>query len=623
LAVGSALVLHATTARAQDDKPELAFSADEVEGDGRLRELVLRGNVIVTYERFRLTSPALALRRTPRGIEVRGPGEVVFCPCPNPPVSVGFESGVVAPPAELFLTHPSLRVAGTEIFALPWFWLRAPSRPGILPPNLAWRGGDGLLIGDGLHIPWKDGADYDELDLTGSAYIKGGVELVARLRTPRSTQRVRWDHLGSDLVAVDAHGSYPQPNEGAVAWDIDAVRGPRARSASMTLDEGARAYDRAAGETMFRPSDGAIVGAGVRAVGARGGTGPSESSAWGPRAALGFGGAIDAFGAWDALTTATVLADPRLGTTNLARSEGGVDLAARPSIFVLRFVLREAITAADTGELAALDAVGSGRIEVSAPLARAYASDEAPLVHVIEPRLQGSLLAARTSGAYWSATGRPVALTSGEVAVASAGVRTAWGRLLGHSGGALEIDAGGVAPLGDAVLIDPSSLAPVELASAGHPATVARLRTSWSSRYVGWGTEAASLLRSPRGRLLVGKARLGERDGWHLVGKATGRVGIEPLVARALASATAEEPSGGWLAAEGWSAGAEIGARLTRSVGATLSAQEDLTEKTLLDVHGSISYAHPCRCIAIDAFGGKRLGRDGIDVWVSIDLAPR
>jgi CheY-like chemotaxis protein len=54
-----------------------------------------RGNVIVTYERFRLTSPGLVLKRTPRGIEVRGPGEVVFCPCPNPPVSVGFEAGVV------------------------------------------------------------------------------------------------------------------------------------------------------------------------------------------------------------------------------------------------------------------------------------------------------------------------------------------------------------------------------------------------------------------------------------------------------------------------------------------------------------------------------------------------
>jgi len=54
------------------------------------------------------------------------------------------------------------------------------------------------------------------------------------------------------------------------------------------------------------------------------------------------------------VATATVLTDPLLGTTNLARSEGGVDLAARPSVFVLRLRLREVLTAADAGELAGL-----------------------------------------------------------------------------------------------------------------------------------------------------------------------------------------------------------------------------------------------------------------------------
>jgi hypothetical protein len=42
---------------AADDKTDLAFSADEVEGDARLRELVLRGNVVTTS--FRLMSPEL------------------------------------------------------------------------------------------------------------------------------------------------------------------------------------------------------------------------------------------------------------------------------------------------------------------------------------------------------------------------------------------------------------------------------------------------------------------------------------------------------------------------------------------------------------------------------------
>jgi len=239
----------------------------------------------------------------------------------------------------------------------------------------------------------------------------------------------------------------------------------------------------------------------------------------------------------------------------------------------------------------------------------AYAGESAPLVHVIEPRLQGALIAARTSGAYWSMTGRPVALTRGQAALASAGLRTAWGRLLGHSGGSIEGDAGAIATLGGSSSVEPEP--------------IARLRTAWSSRFVGWGAEAAVHLRGPRARLLIGRARLGEQDGWHILLKTAGRAGIEPLLARALGAPSAEAPSAGWLAAEGWSAGAEARAQFTRSVGATLSADEDLTSKTLLAVHGSIGYAHPCRCISVDGFAGKRLGREGIDVWVSIDLAPR
>ena len=66
------------------------------------------------------------------------------------------------------------------MLALPWFWLRAPSRPGILPPNFAWRGGDGLLAGGGVHLPWKDGTDYDELDVTGGfVYVQLSITVAA------------------------------------------------------------------------------------------------------------------------------------------------------------------------------------------------------------------------------------------------------------------------------------------------------------------------------------------------------------------------------------------------------------------------------------------------------------
>ena len=123
--------------------------------------------------------------------------------------------------------------------------------------------------------------------------------------------------------------------------------------------------------------------------------------------------------------------------------------------------------------------------------------------------------------------------------------------------------------------------------------------------------------------MLVAKTRFGEQDGWHLLLKTAGRRGVDPLEARALGASNAEEPSGGWLASEGWFGGVEGVARFTRSVGASVSVQGDMTSKTLLSTSGSFGYAHPCRCISIDAFAAHRLGRDGIDVWISIDLAPR
>jgi hypothetical protein len=40
-------------------------------------------------------------------------------------------------------------------------------------------------------------------------------------------------------------------------------------------------------------------------------------------------------------------------------------------------------------------------------------------------------------------------------------------------------------------------------------------------------------------------------------------------------------------------------------------------------VRGSVGYQHPCRCLSVGTFLTHRLGREGVDFWVSIDLAPR
>ena len=488
---------------------------------------------------------------------------MVFCPCPNPPLTIAFEGGVVGPPADLVLQHPQLRVGGVTMLALPWFWLRAPSRPGILPPNFAWRGGDGLLAGGGVHIPWKDGTDYDELDVTAAGYLKGGVELTARLRTPRSTSRVRWDHLHEDLFSVDAHGSYPQAETGMMAWDLDAVRGPRARQATLNLDEAARAYDRGCCRSDGATDQRCDSRAPAFELSARAAAGVRASDPRGVRArVLDSGGAIGAVGAWDELLSMATLDDAVLGPLNLLRSEGGVEVAARPAFFVTRLGVREGLTVADSADRSGLDAVGVGASRGGGALRSRLSGDDAPLVHVIEPRLRGALMTARTSGAYWSSTGRPVPLISGDVATASAGFRTAWGRLLGHAGASIEADAGAVG------LVEGGTIA--------ESVPVGRYRAAWSSRYLGLGVEGGARLRGERGQVLVGRTRLGEQDGWHVQVKAAGREGVEPLFARVLAAPSAEEPSGGWLSNEGWTGAAEIAGQLTRSVAARFAAEEDL-----------------------------------------------
>jgi hypothetical protein len=612
---------------ARQPKPEIGFSADELEGDLRVGELSLRGNVVVTYDRFRLTSPELTLARTARGIGIHGWGELVFCPCPNPPVSIGFSGVLVGPPADLMVERPELRVAGTTLLVLPWFWLRAPSRPGLLPPTVAWRGADGLLLGAGVHLPWRGAPIEGEsspnaLDLTGAGYVEGGFEITGRLRTARSTNRVRWDRLRGDLLAVDAHGSQPAEGTGAVAWDVDAVRGSRARSAAPSLEEAARAFDRAAAEATVRPTDDALLGFGFRAIGPRGGFGTSERGASGPRATLAVGNAVGSVGAWDVLSTFTALADPWLGATELGRVEGGIDITLRPSVLLARIGVREELTAGMTSpdgaaaSKGATDALAVAELELAAPLARTFVTgdganpeEESPFVHIIEPRARVSAAASHTSGAFWSASGRPMALASGEVLVASLGARTTWGRMLTRSGGALEVDIGEVGTGTD------------EAFSA--PATVVRYRTSWSSEYLGWAGEGALRLFRERGQVAVGRVRVGEQDGWHLALRTAGRAGIEPIVARVLAPADAAEPSGGWFSDEGWSVGGEVRAKLGQAVAATIAVDEDLTSRALLATRASVGYAHPCRCISVDAFAAHRLGRGGIDVWVSIDLAPR
>ena len=147
---------------------EVRFAADRLDLDPKLSRLELRGRVFVAFDRYRLTGDRLRIGKTPRGVEVDGTGSVAFCPCVEPPVTVGFTWARIGP-TDLVLQNPVLRVGGVPVFWLPYLWMRSPRRVGLLPINVAWRGDDGLLLGSGVHVPI---GERDELDVRAAGYLQ-------------------------------------------------------------------------------------------------------------------------------------------------------------------------------------------------------------------------------------------------------------------------------------------------------------------------------------------------------------------------------------------------------------------------------------------------------------------
>ena len=211
--------------------------------------MVLEGDVRVDSPPFHLRSEHVRLRRSGGGpLELEGEGTLGFCPCLGTPLAVTFQGAKIAPPGDLFLERPVLSFFGVPVLWLPAFWLRAPSRPGLLPPDLAYRATDGLYTGFGGHLPWHAG--QSALDLRGGVYTRGGGTVDARFFGPTSRTHVRLDHLQTTGVFVDARGyqASQAPTSTELSWDVDAVRGSRALAATTRLDEAAKPWDRAAAE---------------------------------------------------------------------------------------------------------------------------------------------------------------------------------------------------------------------------------------------------------------------------------------------------------------------------------------------------------------------------------------
>ena len=122
------------------------------------------------------------------------------------------------------------------------------------------------------------------------------------------------------------------------------------------------------------------------------------------------------------------------------------------------------------------------------------------------------------------------------------------------------------------------------------------------------------------GGAFVARARVGEVGRLNLVVVAAERDGVDPVIARALTDAPLE-PSGGFLAATGWTGGAHARIPWLSWLATTGGADVDLTAKVLVAARGGLELRDRCGCLVFRANVAHRIGRDGVDAWVTLDLA--
>jgi hypothetical protein len=595
--------------------------AESVAFDAKERSLELSGNVRVDAPPFHLRSQHVKLARTKYGIEADGNGKLAFCPCLGTPVTIEFSKAIVAPPGELILKDPKLEIYGVPVAYLPWFWLRSDEKVGVLPPDLAYRGGDGFFAGEGVHLPWKDRGSRHALDLRGGAYLEGGFVTDVRLRDPTATAKIRFDRLpGSSApvlsndasadrnadngLLVDARGA-TRGDRTTVAWDADVLRGRRGVAATTDLDSAAKPWDRASasGALALGPI---IAESGFRAVTRRGGD-LATIDAFGPFAALRTSGAASSNVTYDATVEGGALRlysfDPQ--TVSYARAEVGALAATTFGPIASSLAVRGAGNVTSEAQRTGSDRAGTARLRFGVPVARAFDNAENdPLVHVLEPFAEATVLHASGDAILGTLPGRGLAAVTGTAPVTSVGFTSTLGRWARR-------DAFDVTAAYGATYSDPT------------PQSLGRVRAGVTTGWLGGSIETGHVIANGDARggsAVVGRLRFGRSEGLRLLTNVASRSGIDPILARALTDASLESPAG-FLSRSGTTGGASLVVPWAHAVATSLGADGDATTQELVAARAGVELRDRCGCITLHANGSHRIGREGVDVWIALDFA--
>jgi hypothetical protein len=590
-----ASVVLAALTRAHGARAEhtVDFRADRVEIAPDAGSLALSGSVVVRLARFRLTSEAVKLSRSPRGVHVEGKGELGLCACAKPPVTFGFQGADLAPPTDVLLQGATLRVASVPVFWSPYLWLRAPERTGVLPPSLAYRGEEGFLVGTGLHFPLEQQPRPRAVDVGVAGYLRGGARVDVLLDTADGRTAVELDYFRGAALDVTSSYSSVGARGQMFAERLDFLRGERAAIAPATL------------ERVTLPSDRLRVGVGVAKSSVFGfavsGDSPraqelDELGVLGPLFTLGTGGAIGPRAHYG-LALHGQSARLSSGALFAMRAEGSLSSSAALGPLLYEALARQRAETLTVSDAQSFDVRSELRSRLGLPLARRFAS----LAHVAEPFAEAALgVGVReraTEAALLSDREQP-----SDSLFALLGLDNALGSNSGPSAVDLRL-AGGIAR---------SSSTSRALLAARTRVDAGLGRVSAELRSVPSDASSELSLRTELGA--PSSLRLGLR----LDGAAGDVRGVHGVWREDFVSPTAT-----LFDRRGFTGGGRLTLPWGRSLSAEVGSDVDISEKRWLASSAAVAYRHPCRCLSLALFGSRRMGRQGLDLGFNLELVPR
>jgi hypothetical protein len=569
------------------------FRADRVEVAPDAGSLALSGAVVVRLARFRLTSEAVTLSRSRRGVHVEGKGALGLCACAKPPVSFGFRAADLAPPTDVLMQGATLRVAGVPVFWSPYLWLRAPERTGMLPPSLSYRGEEGFLLGTGLHFPLEQQPRRHAVDLGVAGYLRGGFRVDLLLDTAGGRTAVELDYFRGAALDVASSYSAVGSRGQSFAERVDFLRGERAAVAPAGLERVTLPSDRL--RVAVGVASSSVFGFGVSGDSPRA-QALDELGVLGPLFTLGTGGAIGSRAHYGLSLHGRSARSPS-GDLFATRAEGGLSSSAALGPLLYEAFARQRAETLTVSDAQSFDVRSELRSRLGLPLARRFGS----LTHTLEPFTEAALgvgVRERSPEAALLTDLEPPA----DSLFALVGVDNALGSSTGRSAVDLRF-AGGVART-------PSTSRAVLAARTRLDAGVGRVTAELRSV----PTRAASELSLRTELGASNRLRLGLR----LDGAAGDVRGVHGIWREDFASPTAT-----LLDRRGFTGGGRLTVPWGRSLSAEVGSDVDISENRWLGSSAAIAYRHPCRCLSLALFGSRRMGRRGLDLGFNLELVPR